>query len=209
MDATDHSLPLRCNRKFESGLLLASSEAPVPAADKQKERIRSLFSRQLQVPLQEGPATLEEYKDWEAGQGKVSATHGIATCELFGHLSTQTINLMIILCLGLCISFIPSKGGPGAHLQGFCKGTGGRGPKEVSQIVRCTFLFVLLSRGDTSGPTRPRLAPTVLRTPTCWRPTWPTSASSRREENLPGCSAATRGRLQPSRWARVGKDGQH
>ena len=58
----------RC-RKFELGLL----EADGAGGDKQAERVRGLYSRQLQVPLQDGPATLDEYTAWEAKQGKVGA----------------------------------------------------------------------------------------------------------------------------------------
>ena len=34
--------------------------------DKQSERVRSLFHRQLQVPLAQGPAAMAAYKEWEA-----------------------------------------------------------------------------------------------------------------------------------------------
>ncbi len=35
--------------------------------DKQSQRVRSLYHRQLQVPLAEGPAAMAAYKEWEDG----------------------------------------------------------------------------------------------------------------------------------------------
>jgi hypothetical protein len=39
--------------------------------EKQQERIRSLYCRQLQVPLEGAQDVYDSYKDWEAALGKV------------------------------------------------------------------------------------------------------------------------------------------
>lgn len=44
-------------------------EAEGKGGDKQEEVVRQLFARQLQVPLLDGPATMEEYGAWEAKHG--------------------------------------------------------------------------------------------------------------------------------------------
>ena len=54
------------DRAWELSVLAAEA-----GGDKQPERVRSLFHRQLQVPLAQGPAAMAAYMEWEAG-GKVS-----------------------------------------------------------------------------------------------------------------------------------------
>ena len=56
--------------KWELSLLESSD-----GGDKQEERVRSLFCRQLQVPLSNGPSTLEVYTQWEAARGKTVPPH--------------------------------------------------------------------------------------------------------------------------------------
>ncbi|GFR47944.1 hypothetical protein Agub_g9748 [Astrephomene gubernaculifera] len=51
------------------------------AASRQQDRVRALYQRQLQVPLQDGSATLEEYKAWEAGHGKSVPAHVAKAAE--------------------------------------------------------------------------------------------------------------------------------
>ncbi|KXZ53270.1 hypothetical protein GPECTOR_7g1164 [Gonium pectorale] len=51
------------------------------AASKQQDRLRALYQRQLQVPLQDVSATLEEYKAWEAGHGKSVPPHVAKAAE--------------------------------------------------------------------------------------------------------------------------------
>ena len=46
-------------RAWEMSLLAAGA-----GGDKQSERVRSVFHRQLQVPLEQGPATMAAYNDW-------------------------------------------------------------------------------------------------------------------------------------------------
>ncbi len=53
------------SREWELSVLTAGA-----GGDKQSERVRSLFHRQLQVPLAQGPAAVAAYKEWEDG-GKV------------------------------------------------------------------------------------------------------------------------------------------
>ena len=53
---------LQSNRESEASLLAAD-----PADEKQRERVRSLWQRQLQVPLADSAETLEQYRAWEAG----------------------------------------------------------------------------------------------------------------------------------------------
>nr|XP_024368844.1 squamous cell carcinoma antigen recognized by T-cells 3-like isoform X2 [Physcomitrium patens] len=56
-------------RDYESALLLSMAEASPEAKSKQVEILRSLFHRQLRVPLVDHAQTLEQYKDWEQQQG--------------------------------------------------------------------------------------------------------------------------------------------
>ena len=51
-------------RQYEQELLAAG-------ADKGVEKVRSLYHRQLQVPLQGNVELLEEYEAWEKSHGKV------------------------------------------------------------------------------------------------------------------------------------------
>jgi tetratricopeptide (TPR) repeat protein len=56
-------------REFEQALLISMVEASQEAKSKQVEIVRSLFRRQLTVPLANHNLLLEEYKDWEQQQG--------------------------------------------------------------------------------------------------------------------------------------------
>eukprot|EP00884_Botryococcus_braunii_P015613 jgi/Botrbrau1/2735/Bobra.0164s0015.1 len=51
-------------RLFAEGMLQSGQ-----AQEKQVNALRSLFHRQLQVPLAEGPSTLKAYQEWEQGLG--------------------------------------------------------------------------------------------------------------------------------------------
>lgn len=46
-------------------------EAAGKGGDKQSDKVRALFNRQLQLPLAGHAETLEAYKEWEAKHGKV------------------------------------------------------------------------------------------------------------------------------------------
>ncbi|KAF3340792.1 squamous cell carcinoma antigen recognized by T-cells 3 [Carex littledalei] len=56
-------------REYEQALLLTIDEENTEEKAKQNQRIRSLFHRQLAVPLTNIKATLMDYKAWEADQG--------------------------------------------------------------------------------------------------------------------------------------------
>ncbi|KAF3781356.1 Squamous cell carcinoma antigen recognized by T-cells 3 [Nymphaea thermarum] len=58
-------------REFEQAYHLAIDEADAEEKARQTDRIRSLFHRQLSIPLANMSSTLDEYKQWEIGQGKL------------------------------------------------------------------------------------------------------------------------------------------
>lgn len=58
-------------REFEQALLIAMEENSKEVKDKQVDRIRNLFRRQLSVPLSDIDSTLQDYKFWEEQQGVV------------------------------------------------------------------------------------------------------------------------------------------
>jgi hypothetical protein len=49
------------HRVWEMSVLAAGA-----GGEKQPERVRGMFHRQLQVPLEQGPATMDAYKEWTA-----------------------------------------------------------------------------------------------------------------------------------------------
>lgn len=58
-------------REFEQALLIAMEENSKEVKDKQVDRIRNLFRRQLSIPLSDIDSTLQDYKFWEEQQGVV------------------------------------------------------------------------------------------------------------------------------------------
>lgn len=58
-------------REFEQALLIAMEENSKEVKDKQVDRIRNLFRRQLSVPLSDIDSTLQDYKFWEEQKGTV------------------------------------------------------------------------------------------------------------------------------------------
>ncbi|KAL2477653.1 embryo defective [Forsythia ovata] len=56
-------------REFEQAILLTIEETDSEARERQIQRIRNLFHRQLSVPLVDLTSTLLTYKAWEADQG--------------------------------------------------------------------------------------------------------------------------------------------
>ncbi|OIT07338.1 PREDICTED: squamous cell carcinoma antigen recognized by T-cells 3 [Nicotiana attenuata] len=56
-------------REFEQDLFLTIDETDADLREKQVQRIRNLFHRQLSVPLADISSTLHTYKAWEAKQG--------------------------------------------------------------------------------------------------------------------------------------------
>jgi len=56
-------------REFEQAILYTIDATDVEAKEKQIQRIRNIFHRQLSIPLSELRSTLVSYKSWEAEQG--------------------------------------------------------------------------------------------------------------------------------------------
>ncbi|CAO2200197.1 unnamed protein product [Urochloa humidicola] len=59
-------------REYEMAILITISDGNDDDKEKQVQRIRTLFHRQLSVPLAEMESTLAEYKSWEAEQGNAN-----------------------------------------------------------------------------------------------------------------------------------------
>ncbi|XP_057742435.1 uncharacterized protein LOC130960918 [Arachis stenosperma] len=58
-------------RQYEQAILLTIDETDTQAKEKQVQRIRGLFHRQLSVPLADMSSTFTDYKTWEEEQGSV------------------------------------------------------------------------------------------------------------------------------------------
>lgn len=65
-----------CRRQYEQDAADAAPAEEDAGAGAAQERVRSLYARQLAVPLAGGPETLEAYKAWEAALGRVSPPGG-------------------------------------------------------------------------------------------------------------------------------------
>ncbi|KAF5828241.1 hypothetical protein DUNSADRAFT_17991 [Dunaliella salina] len=63
--------------EFELGLLESGGQGQ----EKQADKVRSTFQRQLQIPLADHKETLEAYKAWEAHQGKSVPPHVMKAAE--------------------------------------------------------------------------------------------------------------------------------
>ncbi|XP_066330580.1 uncharacterized protein [Miscanthus floridulus] len=59
-------------REYEMAILITIADANDEEREKQVQRIRTLFHRQLSVPLTDMESTLSEYKSWEAEQGNAN-----------------------------------------------------------------------------------------------------------------------------------------
>ncbi|WJX26121.1 hypothetical protein P8452_15092 [Trifolium repens] len=59
-------------RQYEQAVLLTIDESDAQAKEKQVQQIRSLFHRQLSIPLSDLNSTLIAYKTWEVEQGNLS-----------------------------------------------------------------------------------------------------------------------------------------
>ncbi|KAJ1266928.1 hypothetical protein BS78_07G017400 [Paspalum vaginatum] len=59
-------------REYEMAILITIPDGNDEDKEKQVQRIRSLFHRQLSVPLADMESTLAEYKSWEAEQGNAN-----------------------------------------------------------------------------------------------------------------------------------------
>lgn len=71
LHVTEGSRIYESYREFEQSMLLNLGEADSESKEKQVQRIRKLFFRQLSVPLSEMSSTLLTYKAWETEQGSV------------------------------------------------------------------------------------------------------------------------------------------
>ncbi|EFJ45259.1 hypothetical protein VOLCADRAFT_118442 [Volvox carteri f. nagariensis] len=68
-------------RTFELAVEARAAGGTSAAAARQQDRVRALYQRQLQVPLQDVDQTLEEYKAWEAGHGKSVPAHVVKAAD--------------------------------------------------------------------------------------------------------------------------------
>ncbi len=57
--------------EYEASVLASLEGSAGQAADKQAERVRAVYQRQLKVPLAGNPEVLAEYEAWEKQRGKV------------------------------------------------------------------------------------------------------------------------------------------
>ncbi|MED6221755.1 hypothetical protein PIB30_057815 [Stylosanthes scabra] len=63
--------PRQAYRQYEQAIFLSIDETDTQAKEKQVQRIRGLFRRQLSVPLADMSSSLTQYKTWEEKQGSV------------------------------------------------------------------------------------------------------------------------------------------
>ncbi|KAM3762796.1 hypothetical protein ACB098_01G372800 [Castanea mollissima] len=75
-------------RTFEQAILLTIDESDIQAKEKQNQRIRTLFHRQLSVPLVNMKSTLQAYKAWEVDQGKVLDIESSDLDGISSHVAT-------------------------------------------------------------------------------------------------------------------------
>ncbi|XP_028762841.1 squamous cell carcinoma antigen recognized by T-cells 3 [Neltuma alba] len=73
-------------REFEQAILLTIDETDIEEKDKQVQRIRSLFHRQLSIPLSGMSSTLITYKAWEVEQGKLHDVESSDIAEIYPHV---------------------------------------------------------------------------------------------------------------------------
>ncbi|PWZ18804.1 Squamous cell carcinoma antigen recognized by T-cells 3 [Zea mays] len=72
LHVTDGSKLWAAYREYEMAILITIADANDEEREKQVQRIRMLFHRQLSVPLADMESTLAEYKSWEAEQGNAN-----------------------------------------------------------------------------------------------------------------------------------------
>ncbi|XP_054777916.1 uncharacterized protein LOC129285944 isoform X2 [Prosopis cineraria] len=76
-------------REFEQAILLTIDETDIEAKDKQVQRIRSLFHRQLSIPLAGMGSTLIAYKAWEVEQGNFHDVESSDVAEIHPHVASS------------------------------------------------------------------------------------------------------------------------
>jgi hypothetical protein len=72
LHVTEGSKLWEAYREYEMAILITISDDNDEERAKQVQRIRTIFHRQLSVPLAEMESTLSEYKIWEAEQGNAN-----------------------------------------------------------------------------------------------------------------------------------------
>ncbi|XP_047154535.1 squamous cell carcinoma antigen recognized by T-cells 3 isoform X2 [Vigna umbellata] len=76
-------------RQYEQAILLTTDDTDAQAKEKQVERIRSLFHRQLSVPLADMSSTLTAYKAWEAEQRNLQDVETIDLVDIYPHVASS------------------------------------------------------------------------------------------------------------------------
>lgn len=75
-------------RKFEQAILDTIDKADVESRDKQVQRIRNIFHRQLSVPHGDLRSTLLTYKAWEAEEGTILDANSSSLDGIASHVSS-------------------------------------------------------------------------------------------------------------------------
>ncbi|KOM49302.1 hypothetical protein LR48_Vigan08g012900 [Vigna angularis] len=76
-------------RQYEQAILLTTDDTDAQAKEKQVQRIRSLFHRQLSVPLADMSSTLTAYKAWEAEQRNLQDVETIDLVDIYPHVASS------------------------------------------------------------------------------------------------------------------------
>ncbi|KAL2964325.1 hypothetical protein AAZX31_16G000600 [Glycine max] len=76
-------------RKYEQAILLTFDDTDAQAKEKQVQSIRSLFHRQLSVPLAGMSSTITAYKTWEVEQGSLQDVESIDLVDIYPHVAAS------------------------------------------------------------------------------------------------------------------------
>ncbi|KRH06029.2 hypothetical protein GLYMA_16G000500v4 [Glycine max] len=76
-------------RKYEQAILLTFDDIDAQAKEKQVQSIRSLFHRQLSVPLAGMSSTITAYKTWEVEQGSLQDVESIDLVDIYPHVAAS------------------------------------------------------------------------------------------------------------------------
>ncbi|KAL2593527.1 hypothetical protein AAZV13_12G135000 [Glycine max] len=76
-------------KKYEQDILLTFDDTDEQAKEKQVQRIRSLFHRQLSVPLAGMSSTITAYKTWEMEQGSLQDVESIDLVDIYPHVAAS------------------------------------------------------------------------------------------------------------------------
>ncbi|KAI6701774.1 hypothetical protein NL676_016098 [Syzygium grande] len=75
-------------REFEQAIYQTIDAYDAAAKDKQVQRIRNIFHRQLSIPLVDGESTLRVYKAWESEQGTSQDVESYDVSKSFPHVAS-------------------------------------------------------------------------------------------------------------------------